>query len=172
MLTRARFTVVPDASQFVISGRSTLHPIESASRKLQGYLDAAWDDAGGLALDSVPALHVEVPVASLASGNALEDTKLRELVGSRSFPNIVADLQELRPLEAPDAYAVKGSVAVRGTTRVLDGEITAKREGDRVVIDGRLALDMRKFGIEPPRLFMVRVYPEVTVRLHLVAAPA
>jgi hypothetical protein len=170
MLTLTRFSIVPEQSLFQISGRSSLHPIESVSRQLRGYLDAAWNGDGTLALAPAPALHAEVPVASLASSNALEDQQMRQLIGSRSFPNIVADLQELRPLEKPGAYAVKGRIELRGTAQVLDGEISVKREGENVIVDGESRIDMRKFGIQPPRILMVRVYPDVVVRLHLVAA--
>jgi hypothetical protein len=171
MLTLARFTIVADESRLEIHGRSSLHPIESVSRQLRGHLDAALGGDGALALAPAPVLHAEVPVASFASGNALEDQQMRQLIGSRSFPNIVADLQSMRPLETAGAYAVKGRIEVRGTAKVLDGEIAVKRDGDRLVVDGECTFDMRLFEVQPPRILMVRVYPDVTVRLHLVATP-
>jgi hypothetical protein len=34
---------------------------------------------------------------------------------------------------------------------------------------GRSTFDIRDFGMEPPRILMLRVHPEVTVRIDLVA---
>jgi hypothetical protein len=40
---------------------------------------------------------------------------------------------------------------------------------DQLTVDGALKLDIRDFGIKPPRFLMFTVQPVVDVRLHLVA---
>jgi hypothetical protein len=37
-----------------------------------------------------------------------------------------------------------------------------------VLLDGTRVFDIRDFGMEPPRLLTVRVYPEVTIRVVVV----
>ena len=41
-----------------------------------------------------------------------------------------------------------------------DGESTIALKGDRV-------FDIREFGMKPPSMLMVRVYPEIAVRVEL-----
>jgi hypothetical protein len=38
-----------------------------------------------------------------------------------------------------------------------------------LTIDGEQVIDMRDFGIDPPRLIILTVDPEVTVRVHIAA---
>jgi hypothetical protein len=169
MLTPVRLTIRPDVSRFEIRGRSSLHPIKGESHDVRGYIETIRDRDGTIAVDAPLRMHVEIPVASLSSGNALEDKQMRELIGSRSFPNIVADLQELQKLDEFGRYAAKGRIEVRGTGRAAEGELTVRRDGDEVVVEGEKTLDVRDFGIKPPRILMLQVYPDITVRFHLVA---
>jgi hypothetical protein len=41
--------------------------------------------------------------------------------------------------------------------------------GDSLQLDGEKVFDIREFGMEPPRILMLKVYPEVTVRVSIVA---
>jgi hypothetical protein len=59
--------------------------------------------------------------------------------------------------------------AIHGRATELSGTVEVD------VIDGRAGehvFDIRDFGIKPPRILMLRVEPEVTVRIRLVAEPA
>ena len=38
-----------------------------------------------------------------------------------------------------------------------------------VTLAGERTFDIRHFGMEPPRILTLRVYPEVTVRIEIVA---
>jgi hypothetical protein len=56
-----------------------------------------------------------------------------------------------------------------GRRKSYEGDLTIKVDKDRMVVDGTLVVDIRDFGLQPPRLLMVTVQPQVTVKLHLVA---
>jgi polyisoprenoid-binding protein YceI len=164
----SRYVVVTSESLVKIEARSSLHPIKGRGVGLQGYVDAAfWGD--GLRRDAPVRLHLEIPVAKLNSGNPAQDREMHRLMSSRSFPNIVADLVDATPTDQPNRYAVTGSIGVRGTTRVIAGEITVRQRDGRVEIDGEQTVDIRTFGIQPPRILMFSVFPEVTINLHVVA---
>lgn len=155
-----------------LQARSSLHNINCTSKALSGSIEAAWNADGTLALDPAPKMHLEVPVDSLASGNNALDKQMREIVGSRSFPNIVADLVELQADGKPQNYAAKGRIEMRGTGKTFTGTLTILREGESVTVSGETTIDMRDFGIKPPRLLVFSVQPDVAIRLHLVADPA
>ena len=166
-----RFSLDAAESYLDVEGRSSLHPVKAKGTNLRGYIDAQWNDTQ-LVLDPAPRMHLEIPVESISSGNGLEDRQMRQLVGSRSFPNIVANLTQLSALDGKaDTYAVTGAISLRGTTKNADGVITLKRDGDRLVVDGEKSVDMRDFDIQPPRILMLQVYPELTIRMHLVGVP-
>ena len=74
--------------------------------------------------------------------------------------------------QANDAaeYTVSGDLTFRGVTHSYEDAMTVE-----VAIDGTLTLggestfDIRDFGMEPPRILMLKVQPEVTVRVEIVA---
>jgi hypothetical protein len=42
-------------------------------------------------------------------------------------------------------------------------------DGQTIQLEGKSRFDIREFGMEPPRLLMARVEPEVEVRIQIVA---
>jgi polyisoprenoid-binding protein YceI len=164
----SRYVIVTSESFVKIGARSSLHAINGRGTGLKGYVEAAfWGD--GLRPDTPVRVHLEIPVAELASGNAAQDAEMHRLMASKAFPNIVAELVEATPADRPNQYVVAGSIAVRGTTRVIAGEISMRQRDGRVEIDGERTVDVNAFGIKPPRILMFEVYPEVTISLRLVA---
>jgi hypothetical protein len=165
----ARYVVVGERSTVTLNGRSSLHPISAKAAGLRGYIDAAITPAG-VAPDPPPAVHIEVPVANISSGNALEDSQMRKLLSSRVNPSIVADLRELTPLAQPNRYAARGAITINGKVKEMTGEVTIAANGSHLAIDGEQRIDIRDFGIQPPQVFMLKVFPDFTISLHLEAA--
>src|ERR1700758_5254482 len=124
-----RFNVDVTSSFLDLEGRSSLHPVKATGTNLHGYADVDWND-GHLVLDPAPRVHIEIPVNSISSGNPLEDQQMRRLIGSRSFPSIIADLTDVRALDAKDTYAVTGSIWMRGSTKITDGVIVLQKNGE------------------------------------------
>ena len=60
----------------------------------------------------------------------------------------------------------------RGRARRYEGKLSLALAGENLTIDGELTVDIRDFGLRPPKLLILRVDPIVKVRLHLVAAVA
>ncbi len=67
-------------------------------------------------------------------------------------------------------YHVSGDLTFHGVTQPLEGmvEISIPTPGT-IVVEGRQVLDMRHFGIIPPGVAMLKIYPDVRVELHLEA---
>jgi polyisoprenoid-binding protein YceI len=163
-----RYVVVPSETKLEFIASSSLHPVKGSASELRGQLEVGWND-GDVALDPPPVMHVEFAVERLRSGNDMQDRQMWKLLDSKRNPRVVADLRELQPA-GPRQYAASGDITLAGKTRRYTGELGVARDGGRVTVDGRLPLDIRDFGLKPPRFLMFTVAPVVEVRLRLVAA--
>ena len=67
-------------------------------------------------------------------------------------------------------YLVGGDLTFRGVTRSYEDNMTVGEVDDRTVtLSGKATFDIRDFGMEPPRILMLKVQPEVSVRVEIVA---
>ncbi|HEX3090853.1 MAG TPA: YceI family protein, partial [Ilumatobacteraceae bacterium] len=58
----------------------------------------------------------------------------------------------------------------RGVTRTYEDTMTIEAVDDHgVILAGRSTFDIRDFGMDPPRILMLKVQPEVSVRVEIVA---
>ena len=164
------YQVVPERSTVWIEASSSVHPIHGEATGLQGELDLTWR---GDQLDpGAPVdMRVRLPVDLLHSGNAVYDAALRRVVDVNRYPLITGRATEVAPIDA-GRYRVTGEVMFHGVARTVAGEVTIS--GDPVtelVIEGERDFDVTEFGIRPPRILMLRVYPDVRVRVRAVARP-
>jgi hypothetical protein len=166
----ARYRIVPERSWVWIDARSTLHPIHSETDGLEGWLELDVHTAGWLNLAETPRGHLALPVGRLRSGNPLEDRELRRVIEARRYPTIDGDLAEVKETGVDGCYLVRGQITFRGVTRGYEDEMTLERLDRRTVrLAGAATFDVRDFGMEPPRILMLRVEPEVAVRVEIVA---
>lgn len=155
----ARYRIDPVASQVWIAGTSSVHPIAATARGLEGWLDD--DLAGG---------EVDVAVAALRSGNPLVDRETRRRIDARRFPRISGVVTAARPL-GNGSFALAGDLSLRGEIRPVKGEVTLSGDGDRLVVEGTQSFDVRDWGLEPPRIAMLKVHPVIEVRIRIEASP-
>lgn len=163
----SRYVVVASETKLEFIASSSLHPVKGSATEVRGYVDAAAVDSS-LALEPAPSMHLEFPVERLRSGNAMQDREMWKRLDSKRSPTVVAELRELQPV-APGRYRASGDITLAGRTRGYEGELAVSVEGNRLTVEGQLPLDIRHFGIAPPRFLMFTVAPVVDVRLHLVA---
>jgi polyisoprenoid-binding protein YceI len=65
---------------------------------------------------------------------------------------------------------MRGDLSFRGVTRSVDGKMAMSAVDDRTIrLEGASKFNIRDFGMEPPRILMLRVEPEVNVRVEIVA---
>jgi polyisoprenoid-binding protein YceI len=163
------YALLPAESRLRIEAHSTLpNPIRGTATGLEGTFSASVED-GRLSLDPTPSLSVVVPVSKLASGNEFQDREIRKLIGSQRYPNLVGELLRVEPGSKPDNYRVHGAITLLGVTQEYDGEVTIRVDGRRISISGSQRMDIRRFGINPPRIFTIQIHPDFDVMLELVA---
>jgi polyisoprenoid-binding protein YceI len=163
-----RYRIDPQQSRVWIDARSSLHPIHSETDGLEGWVEFAVDGGGAIDPSRAPAGHLELPVTKLRSGNPLEDRELRRRIDARRYPSIAGDLTAMRQLGDDGRYEVGGDLTFRGVTRTYQDVMVLERlDGGRIRLSGRSTFDVRDFGLEPPRILMLKVEPDVAVRVEI-----
>jgi polyisoprenoid-binding protein YceI len=162
------YRILAARSRVWIEARSNVHAINTEAVGLEGWLDIDMGDHKITGLDSHG--RVEFPVANLKSGNTMEDRELQRRIDARSHPKISGDLRTMRATQEPMRYLVGGDVTFRGVTRTYEGEMSLQNIDDRTVgLTGESTFDIRDFGMEPPRILLLKVHPEVVVRVEVIA---
>jgi polyisoprenoid-binding protein YceI len=176
------YVIVPERSLVEIEGRSSVHPIHSRTTGLEGFINIEFGGDGRVDptdRTAAPSGRLSLPVERLTSGNPIEDRELKRRIEARRFPTIDGVLTELSAVGAggtdgtDDRYVVSGEITFRGETRAYEHEMTIERLDDHTVrLTGEASFDIRDFGMEPPRILLLRVEPDVVVRVEIIAASA
>jgi polyisoprenoid-binding protein YceI len=161
------YRVNPSRSQVWMEADSSIHPIHGEARGLEGEIVAEVAD-GRLDLESDPKIRIELPIEALESGNALQDSEMRRRVDARRYPTIVGTATEVSHRH-DNHYRVRGDVTFHGVTRPEEGEVTLAVPDDHtLVFEGEHTFDIRDYQVEPPKILMFRVHPQVNVRVRIV----
>jgi len=152
----ARYRIVPDRSRVIIDARSSLHPIHTETDGLEGWLELEVEPGGR--------------VSRLRSGNPLEDRELRRRIDARRYPVIAGELAVMKDGDADGSYLVGGDLTFRGVTRRYEDRMHVEAiDQGALRLSGQATFDVREFGMEPPRILMFKVEPNVAVRVDIVA---
>jgi PadR family transcriptional regulator PadR len=163
------YVVDPDRSVVLIEVRSTVGPLSFGAVGLTGTVRAAVVD-GRLRTDLAPAGRLEIDVSALSSGNTLYDAELRRRIDARRFPRATIELRRCAPSGPGARYRVEGELTFHGTARPAQGTVSVEVVPDgRLIITGEQVFDIRDFAIPSPTVLMLRIYPDVRVRLHVEA---
>ncbi len=165
----ARYSVSSSESWLTFETRSTLHGVHGKASDLSGSVEAAWGRGGNIAAEPAPKIHLEFPVEQLRSGNSVQDREMWKVIDSKRFPRIAADLRWLQQGPSLGRYAAGGDITMSGRSRGYEGECAISGDGDFITIEGDLNVDIREFGLTPPKLLIIKVDPIVKVHLHFVA---
>lgn len=165
-MVTTRFEFDPERSKVSIDGTSSLHAIHAAATGVRGWIELELTRIG-LATAPRASGEVRIDADRLHSGNSLVDAETRRRIEVRRFPEIIGTVTGSRRL-SPDRLALDGDLTLRGETRVVDGELAVAIDGDELRLGGEQRFDVRDWGLQPPRIGLLRVHPHVTVRLEAV----
>lgn len=161
-----RYTLDSRRSCIWVDARSSLHPINTETRGVTGWFEASLKTDGSVDLDSPVAGTLTLAVEKLTSGNQLYDRELRRRIDARRYPSIEGTLTKVGA-DAPPQYVVTGDISFHGKTLTFEHAMDIELTPDAVVLRGEDTFDIRNFGMKPPSMLMVRVYPEVHVKVEL-----
>jgi len=165
------WSIAGDLSSVEIHGKSSLHPIHGRLRagSMTGTVQATMTDSGVDLADPVVG-HVEFALTDLSFGNAMYDRELPKRLDTGRYPTVTLDLVKIQAAE-PDTYQVALQLALHGTTVAFNEAVqtTVDDEGQQLTVRGEHRFDIRDFGVEPPRMLGMKVHPDFTVHLTIVA---
>jgi DNA-binding PadR family transcriptional regulator len=162
----SRYRLVSDRSVALIEVRSTVGPISFGAIGVTGWIEAVVRN-GLVVVDHRPAGCIEIDVTGLRSGNGLYDAELSRRIEARRFPLATVALRECTASSVGARYQLEGELTFHGITRMVQGTVRVEADpSDRLVITGEQVFDMRDFDIPSPTVLMLRIYPDVRVRLH------
>jgi polyisoprenoid-binding protein YceI len=164
----ARYTIIPERSRVWMDARSSVHPIHSTTDGLEGFVDL--DADGGASVGPHPTAELSFPVTRLSSGNRLEDRELHKRIDARRYPTISGVLTGAVSVADDGRFLVRGDLTFRGVTRSVEDYMTLTVVDDHTIrLAGESTFDVRDFGMEPPRILILRVEPDVKVRVEIFA---
>jgi polyisoprenoid-binding protein YceI len=103
----------------------------------------------------------------LNSGNHFYDAELLRRIDARRFPTATVQLRECTTSGPGSRYRLAGELTFHGVTRAAEGSVTVEVKSDRrLIITGEQVFDIRDFAVPSPTVLMLRIYPDVRVRLH------
>ena len=162
-----RFIVQPERSLVAIQARSSVGPIEWEASGAEGWVEAEVAD-GAIDTTVPPKAHLELAVRNLESGNTLYDAELMRRIDARRHPVTTVDLTQAKG-EA-NRYQLVGNVTFHGVTRQLRGSVEASVEpSGELRVTGEQTFDIRDFHVPSPTILMLKIFPDVRVRLRLEA---
>ena len=164
------YRISPNRSKVWIEAKSSLHPIHGEADGLEGSLEADIAD-GEATLGPDAQIRIELPVEKLKSGKSLEDAEMMKRIDARRFPNVKGEVREIKE-QGNGRYRIRGDLTFHGVTRPVEDEVTVRVDGEKsVVIEGEHTFDIRDYGVQPPKILMLKVHPDVKVRIRVVAEP-
>jgi len=166
---RGRFEIVAERSAVLVDARSSVGPLTFGAMGLAGSIETPVR-AGRVVADQSTTATVIVPADALHSGNEIYDAELRRRIDARRFSQITLALRDCRPGGTPEHVRVTSDVTIHGVTRRLEGTLRISQPGGGVVAaTGEQVVDIRDFDIVSPALLMLRIYPDVVVKLYVEA---
>jgi hypothetical protein len=164
------FHLVRDRSVVLIEVRSTVGPLSFGSVGVTGSVRAAVVD-GALRTEHAPSGRLEIDVSGLRSGNSLYDAELLRRIDARRFPMATVELRDCTPIGPGARYRLEGELTFHGVTRPAQGTVSVQAAPDgRLIVTGEQVFDIRDFAVASPTVLMLRIYPDVRVRLHAEAS--
>lgn len=166
-MTTRRYAFDAERSCVWVNARSSLHPINSETRGLHGWVEVAHHDDGSLNLEQGMAGELEVAADRLSSGNQLYDLELRRRIDARTYPTISGKITRVTAASAANEYLVRGDLTFHGKTRSFEHEMVIAVTGEAILLSGDYVFDIREFNMKPPSMLMLKVYPEVAVKIEI-----
>jgi polyisoprenoid-binding protein YceI len=166
-MARARYSFDSIRSCVWVSGRSNLHPINTETRGITGWFEANSRDDGSLDLEEPISGELQLAVEKLTSGNQLYDHELRRRMDARRYPTIEGRVTRIVADGSHPGYSVAGDIAFHGKSRSFEHSMDIEIGDDEVSLKGDYVFDIREFGMKPPSMLMIRVYPEIAVKVEL-----
>lgn len=127
-----------------ISGTSTLHEWDMLST------EASF--VGTLDKGKIKNIQFTVPVETLVSGKNVMDENMKEAMESEQYPNIVFKSSTIETLYGN--AEVRGQLTIKDVTKTITIPMSVQKDGEGFSIQGFTQINMRDYGVEPPKFML------------------
>ena len=165
-----RFDVNTAQTTVQVGLRVNLHPSHINANALTGFIECELDDQGKPRLDQPYRAELTLPVDAIKSGNGIQDREMRRRFDISRYPTITAVVTQGEALDGEGRYRATARLTLHGVTKDITGDVKLTASGKTLTIDGQQVINVKDFGIDPPRLIILKVEPDVDLRIHIVAA--
>jgi polyisoprenoid-binding protein YceI len=167
-----------DSARVTIAGTSNIHEYTASTTKVRvtraqlGPLAAGanfWENA--LKPGAVSAFEIAIPAATLSSPKEGLDKNMYKALKVEEHADITFRLVRVEAKDnSTGAARAIGVLQIAGVEHEVALDITTKRTGSTLTVQGRLDLLMTDYGIAPPKamLGMLKTDPKVTVTFETV----
>ena len=158
---------IESGSRVVVLARSSIHDTDTVWDALSGTVTA---DPADLARAEV---ELAVDMSRYDAGDFFKNRRLKKDLGVDKYPTARFRLASLREVSevGPGKFTARAEGTIEWRTRTVS--IAASGEGTldaaQLRATARFDLDVRGFGVEPPRFLMFKVENVVAVEVTLVA---
>ncbi len=158
-----RYRLDPTQSRLVITGRSTLHGITTRGDQLTGEVTIDWDAPE-------PAATISAPLERVRFGDFVRDGFLHRHLDVKRWPTATFTLTGATVVGAGTEHraSLTGTLSYRSHSAPITAEATARHDASRLDASAHFALDLRDFGLTPPKLLGLEVEPVVHIDVTLV----
>ena len=176
---KASVGAVAATDKIWVTGSSNIRNFTCRATLVSVGAEAAPEEFDRTKSDGLPAVRsgaLVVPVRSLDCGIGLQNAHLFETLGATEHPTISFTLADYVVERDHPAGSVRmqGLLRIAGTERavVLHG-IVFRNAAGQFILRGEREIDVRDFGIKPPRRFLglLRVRNDVTVHFEVAVRP-
>jgi polyisoprenoid-binding protein YceI len=164
-----QFRVNTSQSTVKVGLRVNLHPSHIDANALSGVIECEVDDQGKPRLDQPYSAELTLPVDAIKSGNGIQDREMRRRFDVNHHPTITARVTKGEALDGDGRYRAVAQLTMHGQTREISGDVQLSVNGTTMTIDGQQVINVKDFGIDPPRLIILKVEPDVDLQVHIVA---
>lgn len=161
------------------TGSSNIRNFTCSAGQVNVSTEAALEEFARTRSDGLPAVKsaaLEVPVRSLDCGIGLQNSHLFETLRATAHPSITFVLSNysVENVGVDRVVRMNGALRIAGVERnvVVRGKVLRDENG-QFMLSGDREIDVRDFGVQPPKRFlgMLRVRKEVTVHFLVAVRP-
>jgi polyisoprenoid-binding protein YceI len=161
------YRIDPAGSRVVVSARSSIHDTKTVWDAVSGTVTADPADLGAAAAE------LAVDMTRYDAGDFLKNRKLKKDLGVEKYPTARFRLAALSEVveTSPGRFTAlaEGTIEWRQRTVAVEARGEGTIEPGELRATARFELDVRGFGVEPPRFLMFKVEEVVAVEVTLVA---
>jgi len=163
----ARYEIAAGASEVRLRAETSIRPVTLVATEIAGFIDVEIAPDGSVCEDC--ACRVRLLVEALHSGNPVLDRRGARHFDADQHPEVSAELCSVVPYWR-DACDATWLLSFHGVTRAVRGSVTLEHLDDATIcLDGGQVIDVRNWGVRLPSLPLIRVHPDVSFAVRLIA---